>query len=120
MLGADMLHAGLHVTAMGSDAEGKNEIAADALAAADLYVCDRQAQCAERGELRSALAAGTVAADAVFPELGAIAAGDHPGRERDDQVTIADLTGTGVQDTAIAVLALEEAEGRGYGTRIEG
>ena len=113
------LHPGLHVTAMGSDAETKNEIDPDGLAMADLLVCDRQTQCAERGELRSAIAAGTIPADRTLPELGAIAAGEHPGRERDDQITIADLTGTGVQDTAIAVLALEEARNRGFGTQID-
>jgi len=116
---ADALHPGLHITAMGSDADEKNEIAPEALARADLLVCDRQAQCAERGELRSAIAAGTIALDAVLPELGAVTAGDHPGRERDDQVTIADLTGTGVQDTAIAVLALDEARGRGLGAELD-
>lgn len=119
ILDADALHPGLHITAMGSDAEGKNEIDPAALAAADLLVCDRQAQCAERGELRSAIAAGTIPADRTLPELGAIAAGDHPGRENAEQVTIADLTGTGVQDTAIAVLALEEGVSKGFGTRIE-
>lgn len=119
ILSADALHPGVHVTAMGSDAETKNEIDPHALAAIDLLVCDRQAQCAERGELRSAIAAGTLSAETVLPELGAVAAGEHPGRQRDDQITLADLTGTGVQDTAIAVLALEEATDRGYGTRID-
>ena len=119
ILDADALHPGLHITAMGSDAEGKNEIDPAALAAADLLVCDHQAQCAERGELRSAIAAGTIPADRSLPELGAIAAGNHPGRENAEQVTIADLTGTGVQDTAIAVLALEEAQHKGFGTRID-
>lgn len=119
ILDADALHPGLHVTAMGSDAEGKNEIEPAALAAADLLICDRQAQCAERGELRSAIAAGKIPADRTLPELGAIAAGEHPGRENAGQITIADLTGTGVQDTAIAVLALEEGINRGFGTRID-
>lgn len=119
ILAPEALHPGLHVTAMGSDAETKNEIDPRALAAVDLLVCDRQAQCAERGELRSAIAAATIAADTVLPELGAVAAGEHPGRQRDDQVTLADLTGTGVQDTAIAVLALDEAAAAGLGTRVE-
>lgn len=119
ILPKEALHPGLHVTAMGSDAEGKNEVAPDALAAADLLVCDRQPQCAERGELRAAIAAGTVDADAKLPELGAIAAAEIPGRENAEQITIADLTGTGVQDTAIAVLALEAATSAGFGTQIE-
>ncbi len=115
---AEALHPGLHVTAMGSDAHPKNEIAPGALAAADLLVCDRRDQCAERGELRSAIAAATIAAEARVTELGAIAAGEAHARTDRAQVTIADLTGTGVQDTAIAVLALEQARARGFGTLI--
>ena len=58
VLRAEWLHPGLHVTAMGSDQAGKNEVEATALAAADLYVCDRVSQCEKLGELRSAIAAG--------------------------------------------------------------
>lgn len=119
ILSLDALHPGLHITAMGSDADTKNEIDPRVPAAVDLLVCDRQAQCAERGELRSAIEAGMLSADTVLPELGAVAAGEHPGRQHDDQVTLADLTGTGVQDTAIAVLALEQAAAHDFGTRIE-
>lgn len=100
LITADMLHGGLHITAMGSDQGGKTEIAPEALAAADLYVCDRVSQCALMGELRGARAAGLIAGDP--PELGAIIAGQAPGRSDPRQVTICDLTGTGVQDTAIA------------------
>lgn len=100
LITADMLHGGLHITAMGSDQGGKTEIAPEALAAADLYVCDRVSQCALMGELRGARAAGLMAGDP--PELGAVIAGQAPGRSDPRQVTICDLTGTGVQDTAIA------------------
>ena len=36
-------------------------------------------------------------------------AGHAPGRTRPDEITVADLTGTGIQDTAIAALALSRA-----------
>jgi hypothetical protein len=52
-------------------------------------------------------------------ELGEITSGRRPGRERDDQITVCDLTGTGVQDTAIALLACEKARAKGLGTAIE-
>ena len=52
VLRADWLHPGLHITAMGSDQEGKNEIEAAALARADLYVADRVSQTEKLGELR--------------------------------------------------------------------
>ncbi|MCT8974190.1 ectoine utilization protein EutC [Microbaculum marinisediminis] len=113
---ADWLHPGQHVTAMGSDQHTKNELAPDCLRRADVYVPDRLSQTRSLGELRSAIDAGVMAADAAFPELGVIVAGKAPGRTAPDQITIADLTGTGVQDTAIATLARERAAARGAGT----
>ncbi|GGB13829.1 cyclodeaminase [Allosediminivita pacifica] len=112
---ADWLHSNLHITAMGSDQEGKTEIAPDAIAAADLYACDRVAQCEIMGELRGARAAGHLR-DVTPPELGQIIRGMATGRTADAQTTICDLTGTGVQDTAIARLALTRLREQGPGT----
>ncbi len=117
VLRAGWLHPGLHVTAMGSDAAAKNEVEPAALARADLYVADRVSQCATLGELRSAIAAGLMAAEGV-PELGAVVAGAAAGRTSDDQLTICDLTGTGAQDTAIASHAVALARRAGGGTTI--
>ncbi len=114
---AEWLHPGLHVTAMGSDQAGKNEIEPAALAAADLYVCDRVAQCELLGELRSAIAAG-VWRSSTPPELGEIVSGRQTGRVSDDQITICDLTGTGAQDTAIATFAVDAARAAGAGSSI--
>ncbi|AWI61551.1 ectoine utilization protein EutC [Sinorhizobium fredii] len=106
---ASWLEPGQHVTAMGSDAEHKNEIDPIAIARADLYVADSLKQTRRLGELHHAIEAGLVASDADFPELGQIIAGGKVGRTRDADITIADLTGTGVQDTAIATLAFQRA-----------
>ena len=119
ILQAGWLKPGQHVTAMGSDQHSKSELAPDCLTAADLYVPDRLSQTRVIGELRSAIAAGLIASDREFAELGAIIAGTAPGRQSDDQVTIADLTGTGVQDTAIANLAATRATETGAGTRFD-
>jgi ornithine cyclodeaminase len=118
ILRADWLHPGLHITAMGSDQGGKCEIEPAAIARADLYVCDRVSQAALLGELRSARAAG-VLVDRDPPELGAIVAGQAPGRRDDRDITICDLTGTGAQDTAIATHALQAARAAGAGTVIQ-
>ena len=117
VLKADWLHPGLHITAMGSDQAGKNEIEAKALAVADLYVADRVSQCEKLGELRSAIAAGAWTRGTP-PELGEIVAGTKPGRTSDAQVTVCDLTGTGAQDTAIATFALAAARAAGAGSVI--
>jgi len=112
ILRADWLRPGQHITAMGSDQHGKNEIDPAVFARAR-YVPDRMSQTRELGELRVALQAGIVAAGTEFAELGAVLAGTAPGRQSADEITLADLTGTGVQDTAIATLALEKAAGAG-------
>ncbi len=118
ILMADWLRPGQHVTAMGSDQHAKNELDPACLARAR-YVADRLSQTRALGELRAAIDAGVVAADAPFCELGAVVAGDAPGRTSDDEITIADLTGTGVQDTVIATLARARAESVGAGTLFE-
>lgn len=119
VLRAEWLHAGQHVTAMGSDQEGKNELEPRCVARADLYVPDRLSQVRRLGELRSAIAAGLVAPDAMFAELGDIVAGTAPGRSGPQAITVADLTGTGVQDTVIATFASERAAAAGAGITID-
>ena len=109
VLKAGWLHPGLHITAMGADQAGKNEIDPQSLARADLYVADRASQVATLGELRSAIDTGFWQGG-IPAELGQVIIGDAPGRRTPDDITIADLTGTGAQDTAIAshVAALVE------------
>src|SRR3546814_368569 len=103
---------------MGSDAPDKNELAPGVVAGADRFVCDRRSQSALLGELRTAIADAAVPADWPVVELGEIAAGLKPGRRTDDEVTVCDLTGTGVQDTAIASHALCVARARGAGMTV--
>ena len=103
----EWVHAGLHVTAMGSDSAGKNEIDPPVLGEADVLVCDHRGQCLKFGELRSAVASGAVPAHRTVAELGEVVLGEREGRTDESQITVADLTGTGVQDTMIARLALQ-------------
>jgi ornithine cyclodeaminase len=119
ILRADWLRSGQHVTAMGSDQHDKNELEPGCLGRADAYVPDRLSQTRALGELRSAIAAGVVAADAEFAELGDVVAGQGPGRRGPDAITLADLTGTGVQDTAIATFAAARAAAAGAGSDFE-
>lgn len=116
ILTADAIRPGAHVTAMGSDAEHKTEIA-PALLALSHYVPDRLAQTRRLGELHHAIAAGVVPTATDFPELGQIIAGLAPGRSSDSEITLADLTGTGIQDTAIATLAVSRAAAAGAGQK---
>ena len=118
ILMADWLQPGQHITAMGADSEHKNEIDPAAFARVT-YVADRLSQTRRLGELHHAIAAGIVSADKSFAELGEVIAGTATGRTRPDEITLADLTGTGVQDTAIANLALARARDARAGRPID-
>ncbi|MET0741908.1 MAG: ectoine utilization protein EutC [Microvirga sp.] len=118
ILDADWIRPGQHVTAMGSDAEHKNEVDPRLVARSDLVV-DSLAQTRRLGELHHAIRVGLVAPDRSFPELGQVLAGEAPGRSGPDAVTLCDLTGTGVQDTAIATLARQRAAASGAGRTID-
>ncbi len=72
---------------------------------------DGRAQCARIGELHHALDRRAIASAEVAAELGEVAAGLKPGRTSEDQLTVCDLTGLGVQDVAAAALALSRAGG---------
>jgi ornithine cyclodeaminase len=95
---------GAHVTAVGSDGVGKQELDPELVRRADVIAVDAREQCVRLGELQHAL---DVADRAV--ELGAICAGDAPGRTSAEQLTICDLTGVGVQDVAAANAVLANA-----------
>lgn len=109
---AAWLRNGVHVNAVGSDSPGKHELDAACLDIADLVVVDRYGQCAAFGELKHALDAALLTRHDVHAELGEIVAGKKPGRTNDAQITIADLTGVGFQDTAIASAAFEALAAR--------
>jgi ornithine cyclodeaminase len=103
---AEWVRPGLHLTAVGADSPEKQELEAEVLARADLVVADRLDQCLRLGEIHHAVAAGRLRPEDVHAELGEVAAGLKAGRTSDDQITVADLTGVGVQDAALADLVV--------------
>jgi len=113
---ADFFGGNKQFTAMGSDQAHKNELHPGCLERADIYVPDRRSQTEELGELHHALADGLVSPESEFPELGEFIADKMKGRKSAESITICDLTGTGVQDTAIATLARQSADKSGAGT----
>lgn len=105
---AEWLHPGLHITAMGSDAEHKQELDAKIFGQADVIVCDVKSQVFRLGELHHAKEQNIIQNESAILEIGEITAGLKIGRENDQQITVCDLTGTGVQDTVIARFAYEQ------------
>ena len=102
LLEFDWIKRGTHITAMGSDAEQKNELHPTMIKLCDKYVPDSQAQTTILGELHHAIKENIILPGDKFDNLGSIIIDPSLGRKNKDDITICDLTGTGVQDTAIA------------------
>jgi ornithine cyclodeaminase/alanine dehydrogenase-like protein (mu-crystallin family) len=95
------LQPGVHLTAMGADLPEKQELDPAVLAEADVVCADLLSQCLHSGEIHHAVASGDLDIDRVV-ELGPLAAGLAAGRQKASDITVADLTGVGVQDVAVA------------------
>ena len=99
------LRPGLHLNMLGADGPGKAEATVAAVASCLLF-CDEWEQASHGGELTGAIEAGLVGRDRVT-ELGAVLAGEAPGRPGPAAVTLFDSTGLAIQDLAVAAAALE-------------
>jgi len=101
---------GTHITSAGTGSPEKVELEPEVLLKADKLIADRVAQTARYGNLRHAIAAGVLGPERVYGELGDLAAGRLAGRQEPGEITVADLTGVGVQDAAIAAAVVEALE----------
>ena len=110
LLKADWIAEGTHITAVGADGFGKQELESRLVEKADLIVVDSVAQCADFGEVQHACREKLIRPDDLL-ELGRILSARTTGRTDDRQITIADLTGLGVQDVQItkAILSAHAA-----------
>jgi alanine dehydrogenase len=99
------LHPGQHFNMLGADGPGKAEATIGAVASCALF-CDEWAQASHGGELTGAVEEGLVTRDRVT-DLGAVLAGEAPGRPGPEAVTLFDSTGLAIQDLAIARAAVQ-------------
>lgn len=107
---ADWIRPGCHITALGADSPGKQELETALVLRAKLRVADSLSQCLDHGEFAHSRAAGLIGPDDCV-ELGTILSGRAAGRQGPDDITIADLTGLATQDIAMARCVLSRAKG---------
>jgi len=108
--------AGTHVACMGTDTVGKQEVEPALLARASVFT-DEVAQSVSIGEAQHAVAAGLIAAGDITP-LGDVIIGKHKGRISADAITLFDGTGVGLQDIAVAGMAVKRASEQGAGIEV--
>lgn len=115
LLQADWIRPGTHLACMGTDTKGKMEVDPALLVRATVFT-DEVAQSVTIGEAQHAVAQGLIRADDVTP-IGAVINGNHPGRGKDADITLFDGTGVGLQDLAVASVAVQLASQRGLAGR---
>ena len=113
----DWVKPGTHIACMGTDTKGKQEVDPALVAAATLFT-DEVAQSISIGETQHAIASGAVREGDITP-IGAVINGDHPGRTSDDEITLFDGTGVGLQDLAVASVAAKLAQEQGKAQVVE-
>lgn len=117
ILQAAQVRPGTHLACMGTDTKGKQEVEAALLGKASVFT-DEVAQSVTIGEAQHAVAQGLIAPDDIT-QIGAVINGDRPGRVSDDQITLFDGTGVGLQDLAVASAAVDLAVERGIAIAVQ-
>jgi alanine dehydrogenase len=107
VFGRNSLRPGQHVSLMGADGPGKQEIAAEELARVRVF-CDDWVQASHNGDLVHGVEAGVLSREDVT-ELGDVLTGAADGRRAEGEATVFDSTGLAIQDLAIALAAYERA-----------
>ncbi|MBO6852665.1 MAG: ornithine cyclodeaminase family protein [Marivivens sp.] len=111
LLMADWIKPGTHIACMGTDTVGKQEVDPAIVARATVFT-DEVAQSITLGEAQHAVQAGLITASDITP-IGKVINGDHAGRQSEDEITLFDGTGVGLQDLAVAQVAARVARERG-------
>jgi ornithine cyclodeaminase len=101
LIRAEQVRPGTHITAMGSDDDGKQELDPRLLQMADLVVADSRPQCVLYGEISHAVKERLIEEKDIL-ELGEVIRDPTLGRTSEEQITVVDQTGVAVQDIQIA------------------
>ncbi|MEQ9911710.1 ornithine cyclodeaminase family protein [Pectobacterium polaris] len=100
----EWVSSGTHITAVGADALGKQELDAALVGAADMVLVDALAQCRAYGELSHCQ--GQYQENQLIVEIGTLLTTPSLYQRDPSHITIADLTGLGIQDAQISASIL--------------
>ncbi|MFW6058787.1 MAG: ornithine cyclodeaminase family protein [Phycisphaeraceae bacterium] len=114
---SDWVQPGTHMSCMGTDLHAKIECEMALLPRCRKFA-DVIEHALQRGEVSQAVEQGVLDENCYVGTLGQVINGDVAGRESDEQITLYDGVGIGIQDTTIAKTIHEQAREKGLGTRV--
>jgi ornithine cyclodeaminase/alanine dehydrogenase-like protein (mu-crystallin family) len=109
---------GTHINAIGAYTPEMQEIPSQTVLRAKVVIDHHEAALAEAGDLLIPIDQGVMTADHISAELGEVIAGDEPGRESSEEITLFKSVGVAVQDVAVAAAVLEAAQTMDLGTDV--
>lgn len=112
---AKWIKPGTHIACMGTDTRGKMEIDKTLFSHATVFA-DEVAQSITIGEAQHAITDGLIDQSDITP-IGDVINGKHAGRTSAQDITIFDGTGVGLQDLAVASVAMKVAVEKGLAVR---
>ena len=112
------IRAGTHINAIGADARGKQELESSLTKRAKVVV-DDLTQAVHSGEVNVPISEGLLAPQDIYAQIGEILTGKKPGRISDEEITIFDSTGQGIQDVAAGNAVYKKALDTGLGMRLK-
>ena len=118
MIMKEWVKPGTHLSCLGSDMEGKQELDPNVLVGAKIYTDDKK-QCIRVGEIELALKAGVITEDAIVGEFGDLLSGNVVGRENNQEITMFDATGLYILDLVAAKVAIAKAKEAKMGLEVE-
>lgn len=105
----DWVPEGVHINAIGADAQGKEELNPEILKRATIVI-DNWEQASHSGEINVPLRDGVITKEDIYGDIGEIVTREKPGREHRDQITIFDSTGLAIQDISSAAAIFEKLD----------
>ena len=114
----EWVKAGTHFSCMGSDMSGKQEIDENILKSARLFT-DDILQSVSVGEFEVGINNGTITKEDIICEIGDVLNGEYDGRTSDNDITVFDSTGIGLQDIAAGYIAIQKAKKNNIGTEVK-
>ncbi|MBB6218119.1 ornithine cyclodeaminase/alanine dehydrogenase [Anaerosolibacter carboniphilus] len=118
MIMKEWVKKGTHFSCMGSDMSGKQEIDENILKVARLFADDIP-QSISVGELEMGIKNGAITQEDIICEIGDVLIGKCDGRTSDDEITVFDSTGIGLQDIAAGYMAIMKAKKNNMGIEVE-
>ena len=114
----EWIKKGTHLTCIGADMEGKQEIDENIFSKARIFVDDLE-QASHVGETEIPIKKGIIKKEDIAAEIGEVILGTKPGRMSDDEITIFDSTGIAHQDLLTATYTIKIAKEKGLGTIVD-